>query len=341
VRARHRVAVVTDSTAALPPGVAARWGIDVVPLDVVVDGCRHTEGVDFAPADLVAALRAGVKVSTSQPAPEAFSRAYARAGTAGASAVVSVHLSGELSGTVGSARSAAERAPLPVHVVDTRSAAMGIGFAALAAAWEAAGVPDEARSVAGPAGPATARHLPGLAADLRHLPGLAADLRHLPERAAELIPGLLRRAEPASADQVADAARAAASASTLWFLVDSLEHLRRGGRLSAAAAALGTVLGLRPLLTVVDGRVVVGEKVRTRRAARERLEAVAVAAAGPHERVRLAVHHTGDAAAAADLAARLAGSLDARCREVVVCDAGAVLGAHAGPGLLAVVVSPA
>ena len=331
MRARHRVAVVTDSTAALPPGVAARWGIDVVPLDVVVDGCRHTEGVDFAPADLVAALRAGVKVSTSQPAPEAFSRAYARAGTAGASAVVSVHLSGELSGTVGSARSAAERAPLPVHVVDTRSAAMGIGFAALAAAWEAAGVPDEARSVAGPAGPATARHLPGL----------AADLRHLPERAAELIPGLLRRAEPASADQVADAARAAASASTLWFLVDSLEHLRRGGRLSAAAAALGTVLGLRPLLTVVDGRVVVGEKVRTRRAARERLEAVAVAAAGPHERVRLAVHHTGDAEAAADLAARLAGSLDARCREVVVCDAGAVLGAHAGPGLLAVVVSPA
>ncbi len=74
-RSRHRVAVVADSTAALPPGAAARWGIEVVPLDVVVDGKRHTEGVDLAPADLVAALRAGARVSTSQPAPEAFSRA--------------------------------------------------------------------------------------------------------------------------------------------------------------------------------------------------------------------------------------------------------------------------
>ena len=335
VRSRHRVAVVTDSTAALPAGAAARWGIDVVPLDVVVDGRPHTEGVDLAPADLVAALRAGAKVSTSQPAPEAFSRAYARAAAAGASAVVSVHLSGELSGTVASARSAAERAPLPVHVVDSRSVAMGIGFAALAAAWEAAGVPDEARLVAGlPPGPSPARHLPGRASDL------AADLRHLPGWAAELLPGLLRREEPATADQVADAARAAASAATVWFLVDSLEHLRRGGRLSAAAAALGTVLGLRPLLTVADGRVVVGEKIRTRRAARERLEAVAVAAAGGHRRVRLAVHHTGDAEAAAGLAARLPESLGDRCREVVVSDAGAVLGAHAGPGLLAVVVAP-
>ncbi len=274
--------------------------------------------------------------------------------------MVSVHLSGELSGTVASARSAAERAALPVHVVDSRSAAMGIGFAALAAAWEAAGVPDDERLVVPPdRGGAPGVRRPSRSGDSSHsagslrsvgslrsaAPSLAADLRHLPERAASLIPGLipalLRRSEPASAEQVAAAARAAASAAKVWFLVDSLEHLRRGGRLSAPAAALGTVLGLRPLLTVSDGRVVVAEKIRTRRAARERLEAVAVGAAGAHQHVRLAVHHTGDADRAADLGSRLAGALGARCREVVVSDAGAVLGAHAGPGLLAIVVAPA
>jgi fatty acid-binding protein DegV len=390
--------VVTDSTAALPDGVAARWGLAVVPLDVVVDGRRHLGGADLPPAALVEALRRGAKVSTSQPAPEAFSRVYARLAAEGATAVVSVHLSGELSGTVASARSAAERAQLPVHVVDSRSAAMGLGFAALAAAWTAAGVPDELRLVAGP-GPSAARQRPwgqphrsgsGAAAggppssdasgggppssgatgtgsssprawgvgrsspgassggsswsrsssarsSGRRLPDLAADLRRLPERAA----GLLRHPEPPGPDEVADAARAAASAARVWFLVDSLEHLRRGGRLSAPAAALGTVLGLRPLLTIADGRVVVGEKIRTRRAARERLEAVAVAAATVCPGARLAVHHLGQPDVAAELAARLSDELGDAAREVVVAQADAVLGAHVGPGLLAVVVAPA
>ena len=127
----------------------------------------------------------------------------------------------------------------------------------------------------------------------------------------------------------------------MWFLVDSLEHLRRGGRLSAPAAALGTVLGLRPLLTVSDGKVVVAEKIRTRRAARARLEAVAVAAARAHDRVRLAIHHLGEPEAAAEIGARISAAVGPGVCEVVVTEAGAVLGAHVGPGLLAVVVAPA
>ncbi len=389
---RRRVAVVTDSTAALPPGAAERWGIAVVPLDVVVDGRRFTEGVSLAPEELVAALRRGAQVSTSQPAPEAFARAYARAAALGAEAVVSVHLSGELSGTVGAAHSAAERAPLPVHVVDSRTAAMALGAAALAAAWTAAGVPPDERLVeptslapgsrgvvagAGAGTPAGAhdeearrrpeRHLPAalrlpeglrLPGGLRlpdglrlpegmHLPGGLHrwEDAHLPEG---LRPargprgsGAPRRAALPGADEVAQAARAAAASAQVWFLVDSLEHLRRGGRLSGPAAALGTVLGLRPLLTVAEGHVVVAEKIRTRPAARARLEAVAVAAGGRHERVRLVVHHLGEREAADEVASRIAAGLGDRVREVVVSEAGAVLGAHVGPGLLAVVVAPA
>ncbi len=387
--ARRRVAVVTDSTAALPVGAAERWGITVVPLDVVVDGHRFAEGVSLAPDELVAALRRGAAVSTSQPAPEAFARAYARAAAAGAESVVSVHLSGELSGTVAAAHSAAERAPLPVHVVDSRTAAMALGSAALAAAWTAAGVPSDERFVVPPAVPAAAparrtaegaslahrrdagaERLPGGASSSTPLPDLARGLdaareaarphasdaprategRHLPEwwhvPDGWHLPAALRR--PAASppptlpgpDEVAEAARAAAAAARVWFLVDSLEHLRRGGRLSGPAAALGTVLGLRPLLTVSDGRVVVAEKIRTRRAARARLEAVAVAAAAAHGPVRLVVHHLGEAEAAAELAARIAHGIGSGVRETIVTEAGAVLGAHVGPGLVAVVVAP-
>ncbi len=331
--ARRRVAVVTDSTAGLPPGAAARWGITVVPLDVVVDGRRYVEGVSLTPSALVDALRRGAKVSTSQPAPEAFSLAYQRAAAAGAEAVVSVHLSGELSGTVAAAHAAAERAPLPVHVVDSRTAAMALGSAALAAAWTAAGVPAEQRLVEPPDehdhAPTGAPHR---GRGLRDLLDPAA-LRHLPEA--------LHRPPIVPADEVAAAARAAASAAQVWFLVDSLEHLRRGGRLSAPIAALGTVLGLRPLLTVADGHLVVAEKIRTRRAARGRLEAVAVAAAAGHDRVRLVVHHLGEPDLAAELAAHVSAAIGPRLREVIVAEAGAVLGAHVGPGLLAVVVVPA
>jgi fatty acid-binding protein DegV len=339
---RRRVAVVTDSTAALPPGVAQRWGLTVVPLDVVVDGTRYAESA-LPPGRLVTALHAGAKVSTSQPPPEAFARAYARLASQGASAVVSVHLSGELSGTVAAAHSAAERAPLPVHVVDSRSAAMGLGFAALAAAWTAAGVPDAGRLVAEHGSstplPSSAPSVPGAprSSFTPRAPGRGV----LDLAALRRLPDLLRRQPPPDAEEVAVAARDAAAAARVWFLVDSLEHLRRGGRLSAPAAALGTVLGLRPLLTVSDGKVVVGEKIRTRRAARERLEAVAVAAAVAHARVRVAVHHLGEPDAADVLAGRLAAELGERVREVVVADSGAVLGAHAGPGLLAVVIAPA
>jgi fatty acid-binding protein DegV len=70
---------------------------------------------------------------------------------------------------------------------------------------------------------------------------------------------------------IAEIAERVARSTSAWFLVDSLDHLRRGGRISGPAAAFGTVLGLRPVLTLRDGRIEVTERVRTRRAARDRL----------------------------------------------------------------------
>jgi len=284
----RRLAVVTDSTASLPPELREELGVRVVPLDVVIDGERLVEGEEGTAEQVVAALAGGARVTTSQPSPEAFAHAYAEAARAGAREIVSVHLSGELSGTFRAAELAALGSPVPVHLVDSRSAGLGLGFAALAAAEEARRRPRRGER-----------------------PGVAAAQR----------------------------ARSVARSAQVFFLVDSLDHLRRGGRLSAPAAALGTVLGLRPILTLREGRIEVHSKVRTRRAARERLVALAVEAARGLERPRLGVHHLGQPELAAQVAGQLAEQVGVPAGEVLVSTLSAVLGAHAGPGVLSVVVA--
>ena len=169
-----------------------------------------------------------------------------------------------------------------VTVVDTRSAAMGAGFAVLAAA----------RSAAAGVG----------------------------------------------ADAVAKTAREIAAATRTFFVVDTLEYLRRGGRIGSAAAVLGSALAVKPVLHVQDGKVVPLEKVRTTARALNRLVQRAVEAAGDGP-VSVAVHHL----AAAEKAERLAAELRERLpdlRELHVSELGAAIGAHVGPGAVGIVVAP-
>lgn len=143
-----------------------------------------------------------------------------------------------------------------------------------------------------------------------------------------------------SLEEVAAAAEARSDAATSLFYVDTLEFLRRGGRIGAAAALLGSALSVKPLLTVTDGRVGLLEKVRTSGRALSRLEELAVEAAGDGA-VEVAVAHLAAPDRAAALAARLHQRLGDRLGgEVVVGEVGAVIGAHVGPGMVAVVIAP-
>jgi DegV family protein with EDD domain len=130
------VAVVTDSTSYLPPGAAVSLGVRVVPLHVTVGAASHLDGVSLSPADLAAAMSEKVRVVTSRASVAELAAVYRAALEAGASAVVAVHLSRQLSGTWEAARLAAEElgGPRVVRVVDSRSVAMGLGFAVLSAA---------------------------------------------------------------------------------------------------------------------------------------------------------------------------------------------------------------
>ncbi|MGW2020222.1 DegV family protein [Streptomyces sp. NPDC001927] len=278
---RH-VAIVTDSTAYLPPQTMERHGITTVPLTVVIGDRALEEGTEISARSLAQALQKRRPVTTSRPGPEVFAATYRAAAESGATGIVSLHLSSELSGTYDAAVVAAKDAPVPVKVIDTRMVGMALGFCALAAAE----VVDAGGSI----------------------------------------------------DEAVAAAEKRAAGTSAFFYVDTLEYLRRGGRIGAAQALLGSALSVKPLLQLDGGRIELREKVRTASKAIARLEEIAVerAGAGP---VDVAVHHLSAPERAAVLADRLRERVPG-LEELQASEVGAVIGAHTGPGLLAVVVSP-
>jgi DegV family protein with EDD domain len=142
----------------------------------------------------------------------------------------------------------------------------------------------------------------------------------------------------ADAATVASTAREMAAATRTLFVVDTLEHLRRGGRIGAAASVLGSALAIKPVLHVLDGQVVPLEKVRTSARALHRLVQRALEAAGEGP-VSVAVHHLAAPEKAERLAAELRGRLPS-LRELHVSELGAAIGAHVGPGAVGIVVAP-
>jgi DegV family protein with EDD domain len=264
----------------LPAGAAETLNVRVVPLQVIVSGVVRAEGSEIGSDEVATVLTRGLPVSTSRPSPSLFAAAYRDAFAAGAKSIVSVHLSAAMSGTVDAARLAASNVGGDVRVVDSRSVAMGMGFAVVAAARVAAAGGD---------------------------PSAAADV----------------------VNRTLDATRT-------FFYVDTLEFLRRGGRIGAAQALLGSALAVKPLLQVRDGRIEPLERVRTSSRAIARLEELAVEAAGD-DPVRIAVHHLRSQPRAEALAQALDMRLE-KIEDLTTSEVGAVVGAHTGPGMLGIVV---
>ncbi len=141
------VVVVTDASARLPADLLEKWSIRVVPLHILLDGRDLRDDIDDVPEDIYQQ-----HATTAAATPAELANVYQQAlADSGGDGVVAVHISSALSGTYGAAQRTAADLDPKVRVVDSRSAAMGTGFVALAAARAAAGGGDlEAVSEAAP-----------------------------------------------------------------------------------------------------------------------------------------------------------------------------------------------
>jgi DegV family protein with EDD domain len=276
-QAHPSIALITDSTCDIPDDVLKQYDIRFVPQVLIWGTEEFRDRVDIQAKDFYERLAADpVPPKSSQPVAHDFAAALDAACREGAQEVVVLTLSNQLSGTVDSARQAVALAGIPVHVVDSLSASMGLGWQVIAAA--------RAREAGGDA------------------------------------PAMI-----AAADQ-------ARQRMAFFFFVDTLEFLHRGGRIGGAAKLLGTVLNLKPLLTVDHniGRVETYEKIRTRSKAMERAYEAFFERMDTTRPMHIAIAHTNEPELAEATARRV--QQEYPSAELVITFTSPVIGTHAGPG---------
>jgi fatty acid kinase fatty acid binding subunit len=274
------VAIVTDSVSDLPPDLAMRQGIIVVPLSVSFGTETFRVNVDLTTDQFWERMTASDAPfpTTAAAAPGDFLEVFRAAFAAGADAIVCVTVSGDLSGTLKSAQVARDLlSEREIHVVDSRSASMGQGM----------------------------------------LAQIAAELAEEGVSAAEIARVIEHRRDDVD----------------LFVALDTLEYLRRGGRISGTRAAVGTMLSIKPIITVRDGIVENADRVRTKLRARDRT--LDLLTASPIERATV-LHTTG--ADVEDFRARFIERSGLDPATVPALTIGASVGPHLGPGCVGAVV---
>jgi DegV family protein with EDD domain len=282
LNASANTAVVCDSTAYLPCDLIKARGIETISLYVSVDGQQERE-LDISDyAGFYERLRASKSgATTSQPSIGDFISVYEPLLDAGKE-IVSVHISAGISGTFEAANQARQRlidedkGGEQIQVLDSRSAAGGMGLTVLGASTAALGGADSEACVA-------------------------------------------------QATRTRDALK-------MWFAIDTLEYLRRGGRIGGARAWIGGALKIKPILTLEE-EITPVERVRTRARSLERLRNYA---RQRHDQgldgwVVQYIQDEETASTLIDDAREIFG-----CEPVFTSEIGAVLGAHVGPGLIGI-----
>ena len=142
-------------------------------------------------------------------------------------------------------------------------------------------------------------------------------------------------AEGRSAAEIAEVLESRAPDIVIYVALETLDYLKKGGRISGAQAAIGTLLSVKPIIVVKDGKVETGDRVRTRSKARERL--IEMVAERPIERLVILHTVTPDVEAFRDeLLARIPDAPPAK--DVPIALVGPSVGPHLGPGCVGAVV---
>ena len=132
------VKIVTDSTSDVPAELAARYDISVVPVIIEVDGATQLDGITLTRQQFYTNLESYRELpKTAAPSPDVFAGVYRKAQAAGADQIVSIHLNRRFSGLCGAAEMAAQEVladGLSVHVIDSETVTMGLGWLVITAA---------------------------------------------------------------------------------------------------------------------------------------------------------------------------------------------------------------
>jgi len=272
-----KIAVVTDSTTHMPPELAKKHNISVAPQVLIWGDQTYKDGVDIQSGEFFTRLKtAKVMPTTSQVAVVSFQEIFQDLVDKDFE-VLAILVSSKLSGTVPSAEQARDLmgpAREKIHIVDSQSVAMALGFQAIAVA-----------------------------------------------RAIEA---------GASLNEAIALAEKSHEYTGVFFAVDTLEFLHRGGRIGGAQRFIGSALNLKPILAIQDGRVEGIERIRTKSKAHDRVLELCIEKVNRRSPVRLASLHANAADDAKALLARAEQAL--KPIESVFAEVSPTVGTHAGPG---------
>lgn len=272
-----KVAIVTDSVANLTPEVIAEHNIYVIPQILNWEGKSLLDQIDITTREFYERLPHSKDLpKTSQPAPGQFTEHFQKVAE-GAESIVAIFVSEFLSGTLQSAHLGAEAmGNYPIEIVDSRSASLGQGLLAVAAARHAAE---------------------------------GHDYREVAEHVRALVPRL-----------------------RVLFVVDTLEYLHKGGRIGGAQRLVGSMLSIKPVLHLEDGRIEPLASIRTKAKAIQHMLDVVVGEMKGTSRVHAGVIH----ARAPEDAERIVRYVREAVNpvELLVSELTPVIGANVGPGVV-------
>ena len=272
-----KVAIVTDSTAYIPADLVKKHNITVAPQVLIWDDKTYRDGVDIQSSEFFARLKTAKTMATTSQVSVADMQSIFQGLVDKGFDVLGIFISSKLSGTMQSAIQGRElmgAAGEKVHIVDSQTTAMAMGFQALTAA----------RAAEDGAG--------------------IKDCMALAEKAREY--------------------------TGVFFAVETLEFLHRGGRVGGAQRFVGTLLNMKPILAVQDGRVEGIERIRTKNKAHDRvLELIGENIQG-RTPVHVATLHANAPEDAKALLDRAAKELNAV--ESIFAEVSPVVANHAGPG---------
>lgn len=272
-----KVAIVTDSVANLPTDVIREHNIYVIPQILNWEGKSLLDQIDITTEEFYRRLPLSKELpKTSQPAPGQFTEHFQKVAE-GAESIVAIFVSEALSGTFQSAHLGAEAmGDYPIELVDSRSASLGLGLLAVAAAR--------------------------YAAEGHDYHAVAAYVR-------SLVPRL-----------------------RVMFVVDTLEYLHKGGRIGGAKRLVGSVLSIKPVLHLEDGKIEPLASIRTKSKAIQHMLDVVLEEMRGKSKIHAGVIHANAAAEALTIADRVRSEVNPN--ELIINELTPVIGANVGPGIV-------